>query len=89
VGNPYLRPQFAQTFELAYKRYWNSGSVFLSGYHRIIDDHFLRIYAIDSSSQDYNLINKIYQNVGQASNTGFELLLTQSVGAVWKISGSF
>lgn len=28
VGNPYLRPQFTQTVELAYRRNWESGSVF-------------------------------------------------------------
>jgi len=88
VGNPYLRPQFTQTFELAYKHFWNTGSIYLSGYHRLIEDHFLRIYAIDTTNQDYSLINKIYQNVGPATNTGLEILITQSVGEVWKISGS-
>ncbi len=89
VGNPYLRPQFTQTFELAYKYMWNTGSVYFSGYHRIIDDHFLRIYAIDSTSQYYDIINKIYQNVGKATNSGFEVLITQTVGNFWKINGSF
>jgi len=89
VGNPYLRPQFTQTFELAYKHFWNTGSIFLSGYHRLIEDHFLRIYAIDTTNQDYDLINKIYQNVGISTNTGLEVLVTQSVGDFWKISGSF
>ena len=89
VGNPYLRPQFTQTFELAYKRLWETGSVFISGYHRIIDGHFLRIYAIDSTSQDYNIINKIYQNVGKATNSGIEVVFTQEIGNFWKINGSF
>ena len=88
VGNPYLRPQFTQSFELAYKRMWETGSIYLSGYHKIIEDHFLRIYAIDSSNQVYDIINKIYQNVGEATNSGFEVLLTQSVGKSWKINGS-
>ncbi|MDP5171999.1 MAG: outer membrane beta-barrel protein, partial [Bacteroidia bacterium] len=28
VGNPYLRPQFTQTSEIAYRRSWTSGSIF-------------------------------------------------------------
>lgn len=89
VGNPYLRPQFSQTFELAYKRLWESGSVFLSGYHRIIDDAFQRVYSIDESNTDYTIINKIYQNTGSATNSGAELVFSQQVLKEWKISGSF
>jgi len=89
VGNPYLRPQFTQTFELAYKHFWNSGSVYLSAYHRVIEDHFMRIYSIDSTSQDYDIINKIYQNVGMSTNSGIEVLLTQDIGESWNINGSF
>ncbi|MDB4582294.1 TonB-dependent receptor [Draconibacterium sp.] len=89
VGNPYLRPQFSQTFELAYKRIWESGSVFLSGYHRIIEDAFQRVYSIDESNPDYTIINKIYQNTGSAGNTGLELVFSQQMAKVWKLSGSF
>jgi len=89
VGNPYLRPQFSQTFELAYKRLWESGSVFLSGYHRIIEDAFQRVYSIDESNPDYTIINKIYQNTGNGTNTGVELVFGQQVLKEWKISGSF
>lgn len=87
VGNPYLRPQFTQTFELAYKRLWENGSIFLATYHRIIDDPFLRVYSIDASDPNYNIVNKIYQNVGSGSNTGFEILLDQAIGSFWKLSG--
>ncbi|MDW7691696.1 TonB-dependent receptor [Flammeovirgaceae bacterium SG7u.111] len=89
VGNPYLRPQFTQTFELAYKHFWETGSVYFSGYHRMIDSHFLRIFSIDSSNADYNIINKVYQNVGDASNSGVEVLLSQEIGENWKMTGSF
>lgn len=88
VGNPYLRPQFTQTFELAYKMRWDNGSVFLSGYHRIIDDAFQRIYSIDNTNPDYSIINKIYENTGSAKNTGVEILLSQQILANWKATGS-
>lgn len=88
VGNPYLRPQFTQTFELAYKRIWEAGSIFLSTYHRIIDDPFTRVYSIDSSDPNYDIINKIYQNVGSGSNTGLEVLLNQHIDDFLKLSAS-
>ncbi|NQU87369.1 MAG: TonB-dependent receptor [Mariniphaga sp.] len=89
VGNPYLRPQFTQTFELAYKLRWESGSVFLSGYYRMIEDAFQRIYSIDNSNSEYSIVNKIYQNTGSATNTGLELIFSQQVVDAWKLSGSF
>lgn len=88
VGNPYLRPQFTQSFELAYKRLWNSGSVFVSGYYRLINDPFMRVYSIDNSNPQYNIVNKIYQNTGRSTNTGVELLFSQQVSKPWKLSGS-
>ncbi len=87
VGNPYLRPQFTQTIEIAYNRDWDAGSVFLSAYYRIIDDPFTRIYLQDTSSST-PIINRIYQNVGSATNRGVEVLLTQRVTDFWKVSGS-
>ena len=88
VGNPYLRPQFTETFELAYERLWTTGSAIISAYHRNIDDPFTRIYAIDPTNQDYDIINRIYQNVGSGTNTGLELIVSQDVSDIWKLTGS-
>jgi outer membrane receptor protein involved in Fe transport len=89
VGNPYLRPQFTQSFEIAFRKRWETGSFFLSGYHKIIDDYFTRIYSVDTTSASYDIINKIYQNVGRATNSGTEVILTQDLGEMVKLSGSF
>ena len=86
VGNPYLRPQFTQTFETAYKRIWENGSVLVAGYHRIINDPFTRVFSIDASDPNYNIVNKIYQNVGSGTNTGMEVILAQNIGNFWKLS---
>ncbi len=48
----------------------------------------MRIFAIDDSNPDYDIVNKIYQNTGRATNTGVELLLSQDINTDWKISGS-
>jgi len=89
VGDPYVRPQFTQTYEVAYKRIWETGSLFIATYYRAIDSPFLRIFNTDDSNLDYAIINKIYQNVGSGSNQGFEILLAQSLKEYWKVSTSF
>ncbi len=89
VGNPYLRPQFTQTVEAAFRKNWETGSLFIAGYHRIIQDYFTRIYSVDTTNTQYEIVNKIYQNVGRSTQSGTELILTQAVGEMLKLTGSF
>ncbi|MEA4916891.1 TonB-dependent receptor domain-containing protein [Proteiniphilum sp.] len=89
VGNPYLRPQFTHNFELAYKYFWKTGSIFLSAYYKITLDPYFRIYAIDEQSKEYDIINKVYENTGKNRNIGMELIAEQKINDSWKMSGSF
>lgn len=89
VGNPYLRPQFTQNFELAYRYSWEKGSAFFSTYYRIIDNPFTRVNSIDTSSVQYDIVNRIYQNVGSGNQAGLEFLFSHQFSEVWKFSGSF
>ncbi|WP_285655627.1 outer membrane beta-barrel protein [Allomuricauda sp. NBRC 101325] len=89
VGNPYLRPQFTDAVELAHKYSWGSGSLYSALYHRMIQDQYMRIYSIDNSNPDYDIVNRIYQNTGKATNTGIELLLGQDITNDWKFSATF
>lgn len=88
IGNPYLRPQYTHNIELAYKLLWQSGSVFVAGYHKMINDYFTRIYAADERSTTQNIINKVYQNTGKATNSGVEIIIDQKVTNFWNLSGS-
>lgn len=88
VGNPYLRPQYTQNVELAYKYIWKNGSLFVAGYHKMINDYFTRIYAIDEQNTGQNIINKVYQNTGKATNTGVEVVFDQAITRFWMLSGS-
>jgi hypothetical protein len=88
VGNPYLRPQFTERYELAYERIWERGNAVVSLYRRNIEDPFVRVFAIDDSNPDYAIVNRIYQNVGSGTHTGVELVFTHDVGEHWELSGS-
>ena len=88
VGNPYLRPQFTETFELSFEHLWESGSAIFSAYYRDIEDPFTRVFAIDPTNTDYDIVNRIYQNVGSGSNTGLELVFSRDVGDNWQLTGS-
>ncbi len=88
VGNPYLRPQFTDGFELAHKYSWRGGSLFSAVYHRIIQDAYMRIYSIDASNPQYDIINKIYHNTGRATNTGLEVLFSQDISSNYSVSAT-
>jgi len=88
VGNPYLRPQFTERYELAYERLWERGNAIVSIYRRNIDDPFVRVFALDESNPDYDVVNRIYQNVGSGTHTGVELIFTHDLGEHWELSGS-
>jgi hypothetical protein len=88
VGNPYLRPQLTQVMELGVGRRWSRGSATASAYHRDITDAFQRIYAIDNSNPNYDIINKLYENVGRATQTGVQVVADQQVAPSWRVAGS-
>jgi len=88
TGNPYLRPQYTTTFELAYKRSRENGSYYLSGFYRRITDIFSRIYTIDERTTE-TVINTIPQNLGEGENLGLEFSFDQKINLVWNMNGSF
>jgi len=88
IGNPYLRPQFTQSFELGYRLKWESGMCYLAAYYKTILDPYMRVYTADTSNLNYDVIVKTYANTGKARNVGLELLFSQQILDVWKLSGN-
>lgn len=79
VGNPALRPQFTNTFELGYKTSWNNGYLFSAAYHKMMNATITRIGSIVPGSP---LFYNIFQNAGKSYNTGIELMVSQNA-AKW------
>lgn len=79
VGNPALRPQYTNTFELGYKAGWREGYLFSAVYHKRMDATITRISSIVPGS---NLIYNVFQNAGKSYSSGVELMLSQKV-AQW------
>lgn len=76
VGNPALKPQFTNNFELGYKTGWNSGYLFSSVYHKRMQGTITRIGSLAPGS---DIIYNIFQNAGKSYNTGIELMLSQNI----------
>ncbi len=76
VGNPALKPQFTNSFELGYKTSWNKGYFYTAAYRRMADATITRISTTIPGS---TLIYAIFQNVNKSYNTGLEMVFTQQV----------
>ncbi|GEP97745.1 TonB-dependent receptor [Chitinophaga cymbidii] len=77
VGNPGLRPQFTDNFELGYTKSWTSTTLYAAAYHKSIDATIIRIASTIPGS---TLIYNIFQNAGRSFNSGLEANLSRQFG---------
>ncbi len=85
VGNPTLRPQFTDRFELGHRLSWTEGSLYTAAYHTGTDATITRIGTIVPGN---TIIYNIFQNAGKSSNTGAEMTLQQSLTPWLKVNTS-
>ena len=83
VGNPELRPQFTNSFELGYKSSFKSGYLFAAVYHRFVNGTITRIA---TTAPDSNLIYAVFQNADRSSSTGIELMYSKEITPWYTIS---
>ncbi|MES2005620.1 MAG: TonB-dependent receptor [Bacteroidota bacterium] len=88
VGNPTLRPQFTNSFELGYKNTWKKGNVYAAVYYKKTDATITRIATIVPGN---TLIYNIFQNAGRSNAAGMEITLQQELSPKLSLSmnGSF
>ena len=83
VGNPGLRPQFTNTFELGYKNMWENGYFYTGLYYRFANATITRISSIAPGSK---IIYAIFQNAGKSNNRGLELIWNQKVSNAYSFN---
>lgn len=86
VGNPALKPQFTNTFELGYRTSWTKGYWYSALYHRMTDGTKVRIGTVVPGS---TIIYNIYQNAGLSYNTGIEGIWQQSLSKWLSFNANF
>lgn len=84
VGNPNLKPEFGNSFELGYLRRWESGSLLSSVYYRYRTNVIERIRTIDRSG----LITRRPINLSTEDSWGIELSADQDLFDGLQLSGS-
>lgn len=85
VGNPTLRPQFTDRFELGHRFTWINGNIYTAAYHLATDATITRIGTIIPGN---TVIYNIFQNAGKSSNTGAEVAIQQELTSWFNINAT-
>ena len=83
VGNPGLRPQFTNSFELGYKTNLTKGYFYSALYHRSTNGTITRIA---TQVPPATFIYSVFQNAGHSSNTGIEMVLQQDISKTFSFN---
>jgi len=85
VGNPALRPQFTNLYELGFKTTLKKGYFFSALYHRRTEGTITRIA---TQVPPNTLIYTVFQNAGHSSNTGVEIVFQQAFSKVFSFNSN-
>ena len=78
-GNPYLTPEFSNSFSLNYLKQWNDNSLLVSAYYRPTTDVIQRI---SYKNQEDGLFYQTSMNVAKSVSTGLEMTVKNKL---WRI----
>ncbi len=81
-GNPDLMPEYINAFELAYQTFLGRSMLSLEGYYHVTENKIERIRTVYQA----NVTLHTFDNVGQASNLGLELMLNSDFFRIWNVN---
>jgi outer membrane receptor protein involved in Fe transport len=84
-GNPYLKPEFIDSYELGYARYWKRSTLMSSIYLRQIHDMITRIQTIDSTGVSMTT----FENLNNGTSYGFEFISKNGIFEWWDLTSNF
>ena len=87
VGNPNLKPQFTNSFELNYTRQYEKGSFTLGTFYRRVNDNITRV--LNKDPFDENNVEISYFNTESNNRYGFEISSNHKFADWWRVNTSF
>ncbi|MCK5782478.1 MAG: TonB-dependent receptor [Flavobacteriales bacterium] len=84
TGNPTLNPEFTNSLEISYNKYWKGGSFSTAVFYRHTTDKIQRIKLVD----DQGVSTSTYGNIATAQEIGYEASVMTKITEWWSINGS-
>lgn len=84
IGNPYLKPEYINSIELTYAKYWKKGSFTSSLFYRHTTDVIRRLYDVDNQGVGYVR----FTNFDEVHSFGIELATGIQWFKWWRMNAS-
>lgn len=85
MGNPYLLPEFTNSYELGHLIDFKKTSINTTLFFRETENMITRVFDIDS----LGVTKSSYDNLNKGISFGVELIITQGIFKWWKLNGNF
>ena len=86
VGNPLLRPEYVNNYELAYSKSWQMTSMTVSAYYKDIRGINKMLRKLEPDNP--NVIITTWENLSNGISYGFEIIGRTAIRKWWNITGS-
>ncbi|WP_162051492.1 outer membrane beta-barrel family protein [Pontibacter pamirensis] len=90
-GNPRLNPEFINSLESGYLKYWGNSSFNISTFYRHTTDQIQRLRqpaVVTEDGETFTRLETTFINLSSGSSYGVELAATHTVGNWWRLNGS-
>lgn len=84
-GNLYLTPEYINSFELGYTKYFDFGIFTLTGFYRNVNDPINFVTTVDTSGASFMKP----ENIGTSKTFGLEFINQGNITKWWNYNGSF
>ncbi len=81
-GNPYLKPEYINSFELGYAKYWKTSSLSTSLFYKNINDVIKRWSFLDTNG----VTNSTSKNMTSGTSYGLEVVADKDFFQWWRVS---
>jgi len=83
-GNPYLKPEYINSYELSYLKYFPKGVITATAYFRQTDGVMQRYKIVGDSTVSYNT----FINLDKSQSYGLELIIKTDITKWWNVTFS-
>ena len=80
-GNPFLLPEYINSYEIEYQRFWNRHTLTAALYHKEINGMITRVKEV---SEGISVVS--YENLGSGTNTGVEFSWNMKPAKWWNFT---
>jgi outer membrane receptor protein involved in Fe transport len=84
AGNPYLNPEFTNSLEFAYNKYWKGGSFSSAIFYRNSTDVIQRVNLVDNNG----VATRTYDNIASTDDFGFEASAMAKIYKWWSLNAN-